>query len=256
MVVRRSRAVEPDPSATDGPSRVTRVAALASVLALLVLVAAGLQATGSAPAGASTGSSPVAASCIGPSLTHAGGPAGRGQTIAVTGTGFGTECYDTGPPPAGEGGLGPPHQDIELLVVQGDREEVVATGDADAAYGFRVDVVVPTELSPGEATLVARSTADPFLEVTGEQSLVITDAAATPASAPTVATFGPAEATPTTTTAPATTTTAAPAAATTVVPRTTEDEGGFPTTVVGGLVIAALVLAGAVLVARQHDAPA
>lgn len=257
MVVSRNRVVEPASSTADGPSPVARIAVVASVLALLALLTAGLQATGSAPAGASTGSWPVAASCIGPSLTHAGGPAGRGQTITITGAGFGTECYDTGPPPAGEGGLGPPRQGIELVLVQGDQQVVVATGDADDAYGFRVDVVVPAQFAPGDATLLARSTEDPAFGATSERPVVITDAVPTASPAPAaVATFGPAEAAPTTTSAPSTTTTAAPTGSASPVPRTTEEEGGFPTTVVGGLVIAALVLGGAILIARQHDAPA
>ena len=73
----------------------------------------------------------------------------------MTGSGFGDNCYDTGPPPAGEGYLGKPLTEIEVVFVQGDRQTVVARGAADDGYAFEIDVVVPAASVPGEARLLA-----------------------------------------------------------------------------------------------------
>jgi hypothetical protein len=103
--------------------------------------------------------SPAAADCSGPTI-QAIHPAVRGDVITVKGYGFGDNCYDTGPPPAGQGALGIPVGDLELLVSQGDKEVQVASGRADDDYEFSVDVVVPSDLAPGSAWLVARWGAD------------------------------------------------------------------------------------------------
>lgn len=99
--------------------------------------------------------SPAAAFCVGPTINRIE-PAIRGEVITIEGGGFGDNCYDTGPPPAGEGGLGVPIPDVELFVAQGDTEVQVASGAADAGYEFSVDVRVPPRLSPGPALVVAR----------------------------------------------------------------------------------------------------
>lgn len=99
---------------------------------------------------------PAAADCVGPSIRHDVGPVERGGVLVVEGTGFGDSCYDTGPPPEGQGVLGKPRGGIEVFVVQGGDERLVAEGAADADYEFSVEVVVPPDLAPGEADVVVR----------------------------------------------------------------------------------------------------
>ncbi|MCB0971902.1 MAG: hypothetical protein KDA97_10390 [Acidimicrobiales bacterium] len=106
--------------------------------------------------GLGVAASPSAASCTGPALQRGEVTVDRGDTVTVTGVGWGDNCYDTGPPPEGEGVLGVPHDGIELVVVQGDRTIVVAEGTAGEDYGFSVDVPVPTSLDPGPARVQAR----------------------------------------------------------------------------------------------------
>jgi hypothetical protein len=110
--------------------------------------------------------SPVSADCVAPAITYDGGPVTRGSTIRVVGTAWGDNCYDTGPPPEGEGVLGRPLDDIELFVVQGGTETLVATGAARTDYGFVAEIVVPARLAPGPATISARSASTPANEVT------------------------------------------------------------------------------------------
>lgn len=79
----------------------------------------------------------------------------RGGELTVTGRAWGTDCYDTGPPPDGEGGLGRPVTGIEIVLTQGDNEWVLATVDADDDYSFEEKVVVPPEAEPGDTQLTA-----------------------------------------------------------------------------------------------------
>jgi hypothetical protein len=81
---------------------------------------------------------------------------GRGETVTVSGTAWGDSCYDTGPPPAGEGALGVPVPEITVVLVQGAREWELWTGAANADYVFSADVTVPGDASAGVATLGAR----------------------------------------------------------------------------------------------------
>jgi len=132
------------------------------------------------------------ASCIGPTLDPVD-PVARGGTLTVSAIGFGTNCYDTGPPPAGQGALGRPVTGIELAVVQHGNEVVVARGAANEKYEFEVDVTVPAELGPGPAQLIAR------WKGAGSGRVVlpieVTADPATSSSVPvTVASFGPDEA--------------------------------------------------------------
>src|SRR5262245_38190884 len=76
-------------------------------------------------------STPVAATavrCVGPAVVVEPAEVPAGGTVTVRGTGFGDDCHDTGPPPAGEGLLGKPLQDIEVYVEQGGRGDLVAAG--------------------------------------------------------------------------------------------------------------------------------
>jgi hypothetical protein len=97
------------------------------------------------------------ASCIGPTVLLDGGEVEPGDTIAIEGIGWGDNCYDTGPPPEGQGALGVPASDIEIVFLQDDIEILVATGDADAAYEFGATITIPSGLQPGKFDLVART---------------------------------------------------------------------------------------------------
>lgn len=122
----------------------------------------------------------AAADCSGPTIEHSSGTFDRGDPISVRGTSFGTNCYDTGPPPPGEGILGTPVRGIEIALVQDDVDIVVAEGNANLKYEFIVEAALPVALQPGDVTVVARwrnggeafnSTSDP---------LIVSDAAAQP----------------------------------------------------------------------------
>jgi MYXO-CTERM domain-containing protein len=140
---------------------------------------------------------PAAADCAGPTVQHEVGTFDRGGLLLVEGLAFGDNCYDTGPPPAGEGVLGKPQSDITVFVVQGDEEHLVAEGAADGEYLFTVQVLLPAELEPGEADVVVRyaegaEAYDPDL-----LPFTVSDAEpAEPAAGPEVATFGPVETEP------------------------------------------------------------
>jgi hypothetical protein len=155
----------------------------AAAASLLVVAAVGLGST-----------SLAAADCAGPTVRHEVGTFDRGGTLSVEGLAFGDSCYDTGPPPEGQGVLGKPIEGISVLVVQGGDEHLVAEGAADAEYGFTVDVLLPADLTAGEADVVVRyadgaEAYDPDL-----LPFTVSDAAPVePAtSSAAVATFGPA----------------------------------------------------------------
>lgn len=122
------------------------------------------------------GTTPAGADCMGPTIAYAPIEVVPGEVVEVFGTGWGDNCYDTGPPPAGEGVLGRPVDHIEVVVSQGDSEEIVAVGAADAEYEFVVEVPIPSWVGPGEAWISARGpwgeaahqTAQPFVVIEGE----------------------------------------------------------------------------------------
>lgn len=136
------------------------------------------------------------ASCIGPmievSVTGPGGgeAVGRGETLDVRGSGFGTDCYDTGPPPEGEGVLGRPGTGIEVVFTQAGTEVVVAEGRASPDYSFDVTVVVPAGLAPGEAVVSARYGAG--LQTHDNPIVRVSDAVPVARAGAEMATFGPA----------------------------------------------------------------
>jgi hypothetical protein len=137
------------------------------------------------------GTSPAGADCSGPMIEYDAGPVDRGQAISVSGGGFGDNCYDTGPPPAGEGILGRPLTDVEVVITQAGVDHLVAEGNADDEYEFTVEVVVPADLAPGEARLQVRwGPGTTWAVDQTDQPLVVSDAAAT-SGGDEVATFGP-----------------------------------------------------------------
>ena len=100
----------------------------------------------------------ASADCAGPSIAVQPTSGSPGDAITVTGQAWGTNCYDTGPPPAGEGPLGLPQTGIEVVFV--DAEGTVtplATVDADAEYRFELDAVVPADAAAGSARVAAAS---------------------------------------------------------------------------------------------------
>ncbi len=81
--------------------------------------------------------------------------------------------------------------DIEIVVVQGELEWVVATVDADDNYTFTTRVNVPRDATPGDAQMIAReagavphfSNADPALRISAAppvSSPPTTDTSASP----------------------------------------------------------------------------
>lgn len=148
------------------------------------------------------------ASCAGPSISVTPGVVEPGDTITVRGSAWGTNCYDTGPPPEGQGLLGRPVHDIEIRLVTGNHRFVLAHGDADNDYHFVVDVIVPFELRPGEKRVVARLATNPvgdpgLLPRTASVPLIITGSPRRGPGLPVVE-FGP-SVRPTTPTEPSTT---------------------------------------------------
>lgn len=155
---------------------------------------------------------PAAADCSGPTIEIVRRDVGRGGQLLVIGSAWGDNCYDTGPPPDGEGGLGVPIDAIEIYVVQDGKEWLVATGAADADYSFEALVVVPIALQPGNATVEARW--NDRVAYSQDPQFVVSGAAPLMSAEPSVVTF---DATTTTTsvastTIPAATTATDPAA--------------------------------------------
>lgn len=132
----------------------------------------------------------AAASCVGPTLDYEAGPVDRGDTIRVTGIGWGDNCYDTGDPPVGEGVLGTPVSHIEIWIVQDETEHLVAVGSADMSYEFAIDVPVPAALEPGAAEIVPRSRVDDMTLVATTEPVIVSDAAPVESSLETPVRFG------------------------------------------------------------------
>jgi hypothetical protein len=113
-------------------------------------------------AAVATAATPASADCGGPTIRSEPLEVAAGDEVTITGEAMGDNCYDTGPPPAGQGVLGKPLRDLEVVVQQGDAEHVLARGGADDDYAFEVTVTVPADLAPGEAVvLVRRRDGDP-----------------------------------------------------------------------------------------------
>src|SRR4051812_4581062 len=100
---------------------------------------------------------PAGADCSGPMVARASAPVDRGAVVALVGTGWGDQCYDTGPPPPGQGSLGVPVRDVEIVIAQGATEVVVARVDADARYELHVEATIPATLEPGPALVIGRA---------------------------------------------------------------------------------------------------
>jgi hypothetical protein len=132
---------------------------------------------------------PVGASCVAPALQFKPARVARGGELTITGQNLGDDCLDTGTLPPGVGALGQPMTGLVIVIDQADLEFVVATGSADSHYGFRVKIVVPAGLAPGDATVQLLGAGDARL--TTDVALVISNASPIGSAVATVATFGP-----------------------------------------------------------------
>lgn len=137
--------------------------------------------------GAPSGDPPVIASCPAPTVTFRPARVARGAELTITGKYFGDNCFDTGTVPPDVGPLGVPLTGLAIVIDQGSNEFVLATGSADSDYQFRVDVVIPSTLEPGEAVINILGSGDARLTI--DPPLQISTAAPISADA-TVATFG------------------------------------------------------------------
>lgn len=110
--------------------------------------------------------------------------------MTVRGEHFGDDCFDQMPRPGGvHGALGDPLSGVEVTIVQADQRHLVAAGSADDDYEFGVDVVVPTSLTPGPASVEVSSTDTNYGLPVTEELVVRQATTATPAET-TVAAFG------------------------------------------------------------------
>jgi hypothetical protein len=129
------------------------------------------------------------ASCPGPLLKFTPAKVARGGKLTISGQYLGDDCLDTGTLPQGVGPLGNPLTGLAIVIDQGSNEFLVATGSADNDYAFHVDVVVPSRLEPGEATVSVLAAGDARLTIS--PSLEISNASPAGSAEVTVATFGP-----------------------------------------------------------------
>jgi hypothetical protein len=123
--------------------------------------------------------------------------------------------------------LGVPVNGIEIYVVQGDREWLIAAGSADAHYGFTATATAPADLTLGDARVQARSRQG--VAYSSNPKFVVIDAPKPAGIDKTVASFGPSAST-LTPDAPPTLTPAAPPTLTPAAPPTTPDETSIPET--------------------------
>ena len=131
----------------------------------------------------------TSASCAAPTVRFRPTQVVRGSGVTITGRNFGDDCFDTGAVPEGLGPLGTPLSGLAIVINQGEREFLVATGAADSDYAFQVEIVVPVELEPGEAFLSLMGGGDARLPVT--PALVVSRTAPRNGAVSTVTTFGP-----------------------------------------------------------------
>jgi hypothetical protein len=140
--------------------------------------------------GLSVGAEIAMADCLGPTFTHTGGDLAHGDLLTVTGYGFGDNCYDTGPPPPGEGSLGRPIRDIEVYLAQSGQRHLVAVGNADQDYTWEVQVAIPATLDLGEVDVVVMGNG--FEAFRENNSAIWVTSEREEGTAIQVATFGPA----------------------------------------------------------------
>jgi len=128
------------------------------------------------------------ADCAAPIVRFTPTRVARGGVVTITGQNLG-DCLAPAAPADGVGRLGTPLTGMAIVIDQGDREVLVATGSADSDYRFRVDIVVPADLDPGDASLNLLGGGDARLAIS--PALRISNASPITSGDPAVATFGP-----------------------------------------------------------------
>lgn len=114
------------------------------------------------------GAPDAGADCAGPTLrvNPAAGPGG--SAVTVTGDYFGTNCYDTGPPPLGQGYLGLPQTGIAVTFTDAaGTPATLATVDAGPQYHFVVEVQIPADAATGAGSFQAGGALDVPFAVSG-----------------------------------------------------------------------------------------
>ena len=102
------------------------------------------------------GAPEAGADCAGPTLrvNPTGGPGG--STVTLIGDYFGTNCYDTGPPPLGQGYLGLPQTGIAVTFTDAaGTPTTLATVDAGSQYHFVAEVQIPADAAIGAGSFQA-----------------------------------------------------------------------------------------------------
>lgn len=181
---------------------------------------------------------PAGADCAGPEISHDTGEFSHHSTVTVTGRFFGDNCYDTGPPPEGEGSLGRPLTAIEVLLVQDGSEWVVASGNADESYTFEVEITIPADVAPGHVEVAARWPGSGG-ELGSNAGAIMVVAGNTDNQDVLPATFGPEPVA------------AATSEATSPRSEPAEDDAGRGRWIAAGMVIAAAALGGLVVLPRR-----
>jgi hypothetical protein len=138
-----------------------------------------------------TGAEAAIADCLGPTVSHDGGDLSHGDQLTVSGIGFGDSCFDTGPPPPGQGSLGMPLHGIEVYLAQEDQLHLVATGNADQDYGWEVPISIPPVLDVGEVEVIVMSGGSEAFQENSDTIWVLSERVE--GASTTVVTFGPSE---------------------------------------------------------------
>jgi hypothetical protein len=98
------------------------------------------------------------ADCSGPYLRARPAAGPEGSTVTVTGEAFGDNCYDTGPPPPGQGVLGVPQSGVVVTSTDATGTTTdLTTVDAGPQYRFVVQIVIPGGAVPGTGRIDAIS---------------------------------------------------------------------------------------------------
>src|SRR5262245_38231097 len=115
-----------------------------------------LAAIGSAGVVVVVPAAPADARCRPPTVGFFPSDVRPGDRMWIDGEAWGDACYDTGPPPKGEGYRGLPLH-VTISAVQDGHDVELAEVLANRHYKFEIKVRAPDGLEPGLARVVARS---------------------------------------------------------------------------------------------------
>ena len=99
--------------------------------------------------------SPAGANCPGPQISVAPQEARPGESVLVSGEGFGTACNDAGRP--GQSVLGDPQTDISIYLDSKGERQLLERIDADSDYRFAFAFSLPVATPSGTGIVVAAS---------------------------------------------------------------------------------------------------